>query len=162
MELRRQILNLIEHEAQLAPRLIATMLGQDEATIARVIREMENEKIILGYNTVINWEKMEADGVTATIEVKVTPQREVGFNGVAERICKFPEVRSVYLMSGTYDLSVVVEGDNMKEIASFVSHKLSTLDEVQSTVTHFVLKAYKRDNFVFEEAIEDERLVISP
>lgn len=162
MELKKQILNLIEHEAQLAPRLIATMLGQDEATIVRAIREMENEKIILGYNTVVNWEKMEADGVTAFIEVKVTPQREVGFNGVAERICKFPEVRSVYLLSGAYDLSVVVEGDNLKEIATFVSHKLSTLDEVQSTVTHFLLKAYKRDNFVFEDAVEDERLVISP
>ncbi|MGI6435785.1 MAG: Lrp/AsnC family transcriptional regulator [Syntrophomonadaceae bacterium] len=162
MELKRQILNLIEHEAKLSPKLIATMLGQEETAIVRAIREMEDDKVILGYNTVINWEKMMSDGVTATIEVKVTPQREVGFNGVAERICKFPEVRSVHLMSGSYDLSVVVDGDNLKEIASFVSLKLSTLDEVVSTVTHFVLKTYKVDNFVFEEAHEDERLVISP
>lgn len=162
MELKRQILNLIEHEAKLSPKLIATMLGREESAIVRAIREMEDDKVILGYNTVINWEKMMSDGVTATIEVKVTPQRDVGFNGVAERICKFPEVRSVHLMSGSYDLSVVVDGDSLKEIASFVSLKLSTLDEVMSTVTHFVLKTYKVDNFVFEEAHEDERLVISP
>lgn len=162
MELKRQILNLIAHEAKLNPKMIATMLGQEENNIIRAIKEMEDEKVILGYNTVINWDKMESDGVTATIEVKVTPQREVGFNGVAERICRFPEVRSVHLMSGSYDLSVVVDGDNLKEVASFVSHKLSTLEEVQSTVTHFVLRTYKVDNFVFEDAHEDERLVISP
>ncbi len=162
MGLKRQILNLISHEAKLSPKMIATMLGQEENNIIRAIQQMENDKVILGYNTVINWDKMEGNGVTATIEVKVTPQREVGFNGVAERICRFPEVRSVHLMSGSYDLSVVVEGSNLKEIANFVSHKLSTLDEVQSTVTHFVLKTYKVDNFVFEDAREDERLVISP
>lgn len=162
MELKRKILNLIEHEAKLNPKLIATMLGQDEATILRAIREMEDDKVIVGYNTVINWEKMMSDGVTATIEVKVTPQRDVGFNGVAERICKFPEVRSVHLMSGSYDLAVVVDGETLKEIASFVSLKLSTLEDVVSTVTHFVLKTYKVDNFIFEEPHEDERLVISP
>jgi DNA-binding Lrp family transcriptional regulator len=162
VELKKQILNLIAHQAKLSPKLIATMLGAEEEAIVRAIREMEEDKIILGYNTVINWDKIGSDGVTATIEVKVTPQREVGFNGVAERICRFSEVRSVHLVSGSYDLSVVVDGRDLKEIAAFVSHKLSTLDEVQSTVTHFVLKTYKVDNFVFEDAREDERLVISP
>lgn len=162
MDLRNRILKLIEQDAKLSPRTIAKMLGEDEAAITQAIQEMEQEKLILGYNTVINWEKMGYDGVTAMIDVKVTPEREVGFNAVAERICRFPEVRCVYLMSGTYDLSVVVEGETMKDIAWFISHKLSTLEAVQSTVTHFVLKRYKQDNFIFEEQQEDKRLVVSP
>ena len=96
------------------------------------------------------------------IDVKLVPEREVGFNRTAERISRFPEVRCVYLMSGTYDLSVTVQGETMKDIAWFVSHKLSTIDQVQSTVTHFVLKRYKQDNFIFEEPQQDRRLVVSP
>ena len=96
------------------------------------------------------------------IDVKVSPEREVGFNRVAERICRFPEVRSVSLMSGTYDLSVVVTGETMKDISWFVSHRLSTLEQVQSTTTHFILKRYKHDDFVFEDPQEDKRLVVSP
>jgi DNA-binding Lrp family transcriptional regulator len=102
------------------------------------------------------------EGVTAMIEVKVAPEREVGFKNIAERISRFPEVSYVYLMSGTYDLSVMVEGDTMKDVSKFVSHKLSTLENVQSTVTHFILKRYKQDNFIFEEPEEDKRLVVSP
>ncbi|MGI5912253.1 MAG: Lrp/AsnC family transcriptional regulator [Syntrophomonadaceae bacterium] len=162
MELEKRILHLIESNAQLSTKVIASMLDEDEQKINNIIKKMEKEKYILGYNTIINWERLGEDGVTAMIDVKVTPEREVGFNNVAERICRFPEVRCVYLMSGTYDLSVTVTGATMKDIAWFVSHKLSTLDQVQSTTTHFVLKRYKQDDFVFEEPLQDKRLVVSP
>lgn len=162
MELEKRILRLIENDAQLNPKTIATMLGEDEQKVVAIIKRLEREKYILGYNTIINWERLGDDGVTAMIDVKVTPEREVGFNNVAERICRFPEVSCVYLMSGTYDLSVIVSGDNMKDISWFVSHKLSTLDHVQSTTTHFILKRYKQENFIFEEPEEDRRLVVSP
>jgi DNA-binding Lrp family transcriptional regulator len=162
MELEKRVLHLIENDARLSAKTMAVMLDEDEKKIAAIINKLENEKYILGYNTIINWERMGNDGVTAMIDVKVTPEREVGFNNVAERICRFPEVRCVYLMSGTYDLSVTVTGETMQDVARFVSHKLSTLDQVQSTTTHFVLKRYKQDNFVFEEPQEDKRLVVSP
>lgn len=162
MDLQQRILELIEHDARLSAKTIATMLEEDEDKILELIKKMEKDKTILGYETVINWEKIGCEGVTAMIDVKVTPEREVGFNSIAERIYHFPEVRCVYLMSGTYDLSVVVEGRTMKDVARFVSHKLSTLEHVQSTVTHFVLKRYKQDHFVFEEPKEDKRLVVSP
>ena len=162
MELEKRVLHLIENDARLSAKTMAVMLDEDEEKIAAIINKLENEKYILGYNTIINWERMGNDGVTAMIDVKVTPEREVGFNNVAERICRFPEVRCVYLMSGTYDLSVTVTGETMQDVARFVSHKLSTLDQVQSTTTHFVLKRYKQDNFVFEEPQEDKRLVVSP
>ncbi len=162
MELERRILHLLENNARLSCKAIATMLDEDEVRIKSIIEQMEKQKIILGYNTIINWELLGNDGVTAMIDVKVTPEREVGFNSVAEKIYRYPEVRCVYLMSGTYDLSVVVSGESMKDIAWFVSHKLSTLDHVQSTVTHFILKRYKQENFIFEEPEEDRRLVVSP
>ncbi len=162
MELEKKVLRLIENEARLSAKSIAIMLDEDEEKITAIIDKLENEKYILGYNTIINWERMGNDGVTALIDVKVTPEREVGFHNVAERICRFPEVRCVYLMSGTYDLSVTVTGETMQDVARFVSHKLSTLDQVQSTTTHFVLKRYKQDNFVFEDPQEDKRLVVSP
>jgi DNA-binding Lrp family transcriptional regulator len=161
MDLHKRILELIEHDARLSAKTLATMLEEDEEKIQKIISNMEQDKTILGYNTVINWENIGCDGVTAMIDVKVTPERELGFNSIAERIYRFPEVRCVYLMSGTYDLSVVVEGKNMKDVARFVSHKLSTLEHVQSTVTHFVLKRYKQDHFIFEEAEVDKRLVVS-
>lgn len=162
MELEKKVLKLLEKDAKMSPRLIATILDEDEENIREIIERLEKEKIILGYSTVINWERLGEDGITAMIDVKVTPEREVGFEKVAERICRFPEVRCVYLMSGTYDLSVVVTGETMKDIAWFVSHRLSTLEQVQSTVTHFVLKRYKQDDFIFEEPEEDKRLVVSP
>ncbi|MDD3879326.1 MAG: Lrp/AsnC family transcriptional regulator [Syntrophomonas sp.] len=162
MELEKRILHLLENNARLSCKAIATMLDEDETKIKSIIEQMEKQKIILGYNTIINWELLGNDGVTAMIDVKVTPEREVGFNSVAEKIYRYPEVRCVYLMSGTYDLSVVVNGESMKDIAWFVSHKLSTLDHVQSTVTHFILKRYKQENFIFEEPEEDKRLVVSP
>lgn len=162
MELEKRVLRLIENDSRLNSKTIAVMLEENEEKINAIINKLEKEKYILGYNTIINWERLGEDGVTALIDVKVTPEREVGFNKVAERICRFPEVRCVYLMSGTYDLSVTVTGETMKDVASFVSHKLSTLEQVQSTTTHFVLKRYKQDNFIFEEPQEDKRLVVSP
>jgi DNA-binding Lrp family transcriptional regulator len=161
VDLKKRILELLEHDAKLSAKTIASMLEEDEDKIKELIREMEQDKTILGYNTIINWENIGCDGITAMIDVKVSPERELGFNGIAERIYRFPEVRCVYLMSGTYDLSVVVEGKNMKDVARFVSHKLSTLEQVQSTTTHFVLKRYKQDHFIFEEAETDKRLVVS-
>ncbi|MGI5921383.1 MAG: Lrp/AsnC family transcriptional regulator [Syntrophomonadaceae bacterium] len=162
MELEKKVLALIEHDAKLSAKTIAIMLDESEETIVQIISKLEQNKTIIGYGTVINWDKVGGDGVTAMIDVKVTPQREVGFNSIAERISRFPEVSCVYLMSGLYDLSVIVTGKTMKEVASFVSHKLSTLDNVQSTVTHFILKRYKQDNFIFDEPKTDKRLVVSP
>lgn len=162
MELEKKVLSLLESNAKISIKTIATILEQDEDRIADILAKLEKDKFILGYNAIIDWDKLGVDGVTAMIDVKLVPEREVGFNRTAERISRFPEVRCVYLMSGTYDLSVTVQGDTMKDIAWFVSHKLSTIDQVQSTVTHFVLKRYKQDNFIFEEPQQDRRLVVSP
>ncbi|HRY13500.1 MAG TPA: Lrp/AsnC family transcriptional regulator [Syntrophomonadaceae bacterium] len=161
MELKVRILELLERDARISTKTLASMLDQDEEVIAKTIADMEKDKTILGYGAIINWENVGVDEVSAMIDVKVIPEREKGFNAIAERIQHFPEVRCVYLMSGTYDLSVVVGGRTMKEVARFVSHKLSTLEHVQSTVTHFVLKRYKQDNFIFGEAEADRRLVVS-
>lgn len=162
MELEKKVLSLLESNAKISIKTIATILEQDEDRIADILAKLEQDKFILGYNAIIDWDKLGVDGVTAMIDVKLVPEREVGFNRTAERISRFPEVRCVYLMSGTYDLSVTVQGETMKDIAWFVSHKLSTIDQVQSTVTHFVLKRYKQDNFIFEEPQQDRRLVVSP
>lgn len=162
MELARKILHLIEHDAKLSPKTIAVMLDEDEAAIEAAIARLEKDRVILGYSAIINWDALGENGVTAMIDVKVTPEREVGFSSIAERIGRYPEVQSVSLMSGTYDLSVVVSGKTMKDIAGFVSHKLSALDRVQSTTTHFILKRYKQVGFSFEEPHEDKRLVVSP
>ncbi|NLB54142.1 MAG: Lrp/AsnC family transcriptional regulator [Syntrophomonadaceae bacterium] len=162
MDLQRQILNLLERDAKLNASTIATMLDMDESTVTAMIKKMEDERIILGYNTIINWDKIGDETVTAMIEVKMQPEREVGFNRIAERICRFPEVKSVQLISGTYDLSVIVTGKTLKDISWFVSHKLSTLDQIQSTVTLFILKTYKQEHFMFNDNDDDKRLVVSP
>ncbi len=162
MDLQTKVLNLIERDAKLNAGTIATMLGEDENTITALIKKLEDDKIILGYNTIINWDKLGDDSVTAVIEVKMMPEREVGFNRIAERICRFPEVKSVKLMSGTYDLSVIVTGKTMKDVSWFVSHKLSTLEQIQSTVTLFILKTYKQEHLLFEDDNDDKRLVVSP
>lgn len=162
MDLQTKVLNLIERDAKLNAGTIATMLGEDENTITALIKKLEDDKIILGYNTIINWDKLGDDSVTAVIEVKMMPEREVGFNRIAERICRFPEVKSVKLMSGTYDLSIIVTGKTMKDVSWFVSHKLSTLDQIQSTVTLFILKTYKQEHLLFEDDNDDKRLVVSP
>ena len=162
MSLKKRILELLEHDARLSAKTIASMIDQNEDEVQSIINQYEKDRTILGYHAVVNWEKTDWEGVTAMIEVKVSPEREVGFNNIAERIYRFPEVRSVYLMSGGYDLSIIVEGESMKDVARFVSHKLSALDQVQSTVTHFIMKRYKEDHFIFDENEEDKRLVVSP
>ena len=139
------------------------MLGTDVKTVAKEIEEMEENKVICGYPTLINWDKTDCERVTALIEVKVTPQRDMGFNKVAERIYRFDEVEAVYLMSGGFDLTVIIEGKSMKEVARFVSEKLSTLEYVTSTATYFVLKKYKEHGLIMaDEHHDSERMLITP
>ncbi|BAF61031.1 MAG: Lrp/AsnC family transcriptional regulator [Pelotomaculum sp.] len=158
----KEILELLEGNARLTPGQIATMLGMEEGEVTRIIKEMEEKKVILGYYTLVNWEKAGEEKVSALIEVKISPQREVGFDAVAERIYRFPEVKTVRLMSGAYDLAVMVEGQNLKEVANFVAQKLASLDNVLSTTTHFVLKTYKNQGVIVEDGEEDRRLVVTP
>ena len=158
----REVLELLEEDGRMRPEEIAVRLGRDIDWVISTLRQLEEEKVILGYKALVNWDRVGGNGVTAIIDVKVTPEREVGFDKVAERIYRFPQVRSVYLMSGAYDLSVVIEGKTMKEVAFFVAEKLATLEFVQGTTTHFVLKKYKQDGVVFEESEKDFRLVVTP
>lgn len=160
--LDREILEILQDNSRISHREIATMLGIAEEEVTKRIRELEKKGIIIKYHTLINWEKAGEEKVSAIIEVNVTPQRGIGFDAIAERIYRFPEVKSVYLVSGRYDLAVLVEGKNMKEVAFFVATKLATLDTVQNTATHFVLKKYKQEGVILEDKEEDKRLVISP
>lgn len=160
--MREEILTMIEKNNKLSTSDLAAMFGVDEALIIDEIAKMEEEKIICGYHTLINWDKTGKEIVTALIEVKVTPQRGRGFDQIAERIYNFPEVKSVYLMSGSFDLTVVIEGKTMKEVAMFVSEKLAPLDPVLSTATHFILKKYKDHGTVMEKTSKPERMAIIP
>lgn len=157
-----ELLDLLEQNHTLSVKQLSTMLNKPEDDIAATIRQLEDEKVIVKYQTIINWEKAGIDVVTAIIEVRITPQREVGFDAIAERIYRFPEVRSLYLMSGAYDLQVIVEGKTLKEVAQFVSTKLATIDGVVSTTSHFMLKKYKEDGVIIEDKEEDRRLAVSP
>jgi len=156
------ILKILEQDARTTPAQIAAMTGRSEEEVRDEIASLEEQGIIRRYKTIINWEKAGRDIVHALIDVKVTPSRGVGFDDVAERIYRFPEVESVHLVSGEYDLRVVVAGSSMKQVAFFVAEKLATIDRVQATVTHFVLKRYKEDSEVVEEAKEDRRLAVAP
>jgi len=157
----KEILEILEKDARTTPETIATMTGKKVAEVKRAISEAEKERIILKYKTVVNWEKVKEPQVWALIEVKVQPQRGVGFDAIAERIYRFPQARTVYLVSGTYDLSVVVLGKTMQEVAAFVSEKLATLENVQGTMTHFMLKKYKEDGDILEEKGPTQRIPIS-
>ncbi len=158
----QEILEILEKDARLSPQQIATMLNVPEEEVRQTIERLERERIILKYKTIIHWEKTEKENVSALIEVKVSPQRDVGFDAVAERIYRFTEARSVYLVSGTYDLSVQVVGRSMQDVARFVTEKLSPLEGVQGTVTHFLLKRYKEDGDILGEEEEIQRLPVSP
>ena len=161
--MRNDILSLIEHDAKMDAAEIALRLGADEAAIKTEIAAMELEQVICGYNTLVNWDRTDSEFLTALIAVKVSPSRGQGFNSIAERIYRFDEVKAVYLMSGGYDLTVIIEGKSLKEISYFVSDKLSPLESVLSTATHFVLKKYKDHGIIFNEGGgEDERMVVSP
>ena len=160
--LRKQILSYLEKNSKMDPKEIAILLGTEPDVVENEIRKMEEENIICGYHTMIDWDKTSSEMVTALIEVRVTPQRGQGFDSIAERIYKYPEVRSVYLISGGYDLMVILEGKTLKEVSQFVTDKLSTLDSVLSTATHFILKKYKDHGTIFDQKIKDERMLVTP
>lgn len=156
------ILEILEKNGpKLSNAQIAGMLGKTEEEVAAIIAGLEKENIIVGYKTMINWDKTEAEHVTALIELRITPQRGEGYDKVAERIYKYPQVKSLYLMSGTYDLAVTIEGKSMKDVALFVAQKLAPMETVISTATHFVLKKYKDDGLIFYKDEKDSRQVIT-
>jgi DNA-binding Lrp family transcriptional regulator len=157
-----ELLKLLKSNALESPENMARMLGVSTAEISARIAEYEKRGVIRGYQAILNEDKLDLDKVTAVIEVKVTPQREGGFDTIAQRISRFPEVSSAYLMSGTYDLLLFVEGRTLREVASFVSERLSPLEGVLSTSTHFMLKTYKRFGVLMQQEISDERLSVSP
>jgi DNA-binding Lrp family transcriptional regulator len=160
--MKEKILAAIDKNSKVPAADLAIMLGTTEEEIISAVKEMEEEAIICGYPTLINWDKVQCERVTALIEVKVTPQRGLGFDKIAERIYKFDEVQSVYLMSGGFDLTVIISGRSMKEVASFVSEKLAPMEAILSTATHFVLKKYKEHGLPLIQKSQDERMLISP
>ncbi len=161
-EMKEKILSFIEKNSKISIKDLAIILGESEAAVADAIAEMENDKTICGYHTIINWDNTNKERLMALIEVNVTPQRSVGFDHLAERIYNFPEVDSVYLMSGAYDFVIMLEGKTLREVSRFVSEKLSTLDSVTRTATHFVLKKYKDHGTVMAKETKSERQLITP
>ena len=160
--MREKILTFIEKNSRIDLKELAIMLGVDEASVINELELMEKEHIICGYHTLIDWDKAGIEKVTAMIEVRVTPQRGMGFDKVAERIYNYPEVNSVYLISGGFDLMVTLEGKTLRDISTFVTDKLSTLDSVLSTKTNFILKKYKDHGTVMAETPKDERMLMTP
>ena len=160
--MRDELLSILEKNSRIDFKELAVLLGVTEEQVLEEISKIKKENIICAYHTLINWEKTDIEKVSALIEVKVTPQRGQGFDRIAERIYNYPEVKSVYLLSGGYDLLVTLEEKSLKEIAGFVSDKLSTLDSVLSTATHFILKKYKDHGTIINKAAKDEREVITP
>ena len=152
-----KILELLESDSRLTPEQIALMCDKEVGDIRLFIEENEKNGVILGYKTIIDWDKTDREYVNALIELKITPQRDRGFDRVAERIYNYPEVQSLYLMSGSFDLAVLLEGKTMKEVAYFVARKLATLEDVVATSTHFVLRKYKDKGVIYGPAVVDER-----
>ena len=152
-----KLLTLIENDASLTTEQLAVMLGKEKGDIAKLIKQYESEGVILGRKSLIDWDKTDREYVTAFIEVKIQPQRDLGFDKVAERIHNYPEVKSLYLMSGGFDFVVMIEGKTMKEVAYFVAQKLATIEFVTSTATHFVLKKYKDNGVIYKAPEKDER-----
>ena len=161
LTLRNEILKNMERNSRIDLKELAVLLGLEEAIVANEIAEMEKEKVICGYHTLIDWEKTSIEKVNALIEVRVTPQRGRGFDSIAERVYNYPEVNAVYLISGGYDLLVTLEGKTLREVAQFVSDKLSPLESVLSTKTNFILKKYKDHGTVIAKPREDERMLVS-
>lgn len=155
--MEKKLLGFLEHNARLSVEELAEELGTDPNKVISLIADLEAKKVICGYNAIINWDKITEEKCNALIEVKVIPQRGTGFDRIAERISRFDEVDSVYLMSGGYDFLVIVNGKSMKEVSSFVFNKLATIDYIQSTATHFVLKKYKDHGISLEEKIDHRR-----
>lgn len=161
-ELSLKLLRLLEADASISLEDLATMLGAPVAEIARRVDDLTQSRVLVRRRAIVNWERAGIDLVTALIEVRVSPQRDVGFDSIAERIAKYPEARSVYLVSGTYDLAVEVVGRTMKDVAAFVSEKLAPLDGVQGTTTHFLLRRYKVDGEAFDDPNPSSRLPYVP
>ncbi|MCR5735261.1 MAG: Lrp/AsnC family transcriptional regulator [Lachnospiraceae bacterium] len=160
--MREKILTFIEKNSRVDLSELAVMLGMEQADVANELEAMEKEGIICGYHTLIDWDKVTDERINALIEVRVTPQRGHGFDAIAERIYKYPEVEATYLISGGYDLLVTLEGKTLKEVSAFVSEKLSTLDTIISTSTHFILKKYKDHGTILHQKYEDERMIVTP
>lgn len=160
--MREELLQLIEKNSRFDLKELAVLLGVTEIDVANELSKLETEGIICGYHTLIDWEKTSTEKINALIEVRVTPQRGQGFDRIAERIYNYPEVKSVYLISGGYDLMITLEEKSLKDISRFVSEKLSTLDSVLSTATHFILKKYKDHGTILSKKNDDEREVLLP
>lgn len=160
--MREKILNYIEKNSRVELKELAVLLGMKEVDVANELAAMEADGTICGYHTLINWDNVTTDRVNALIEVRVTPQRGKGFDEIAERIYKYPEVHATYLISGGYDLLVSIEGKSLRQVSTFVSEKLSTIDEVISTATHFILKKYKDHGTIMNEKKDDERIMMTP
>ncbi|NLM70198.1 MAG: Lrp/AsnC family transcriptional regulator [Firmicutes bacterium] len=158
--MERKLLRILERNSRISIEQLAAMLEISEQEVVALLAKLEQDRVILGYHTVIDWEKTQRELVTALIEVKVTPQRGLGFDKIAERIYQYPEVTSVFLMSGGFDLTVIIEGKTMKEVAMFVSQKLAPMEGVLSCSTHFVLKKYKQEGFIFGPEEKDQRAAI--
>ena len=161
-KLRNEILRNPEKNSRIDLGELAVLMGMEEAEIANEVAEMEKEKIICGYHTMINWDKTGVEKVTALIEVRVTPQRNQGFDRIAERIYNYPEVNAVYLISGAYDLLVTLEGKTLQEVSLFVSEKLSPIEPVIGTATHFILKKYKDHGTIMLPKKGSDRMVVTP
>lgn len=162
LDRENQILEILQEDARIAPEQIAVMIGERVETVRETIAALEQRGVLLKYTAVVNQEQMGTENVRALIEVRVTPQREKGFDEIARRIVQFEEVKSLFLMSGAYDLMVMVEAPTLKQLALFVSDKLSTLENVTGTATHFMLKTYKADGILFDSPRDDRRLAVSP
>lgn len=152
-----ELLRILENDARLSPEALALMLDKETGDIKKMIEDYENNGVILGYRTVIDWDKTNSEYVCAMIELKITPQRDRGYDDVAEKIYNYPEVESLYLMSGGFDLAVFIKGKTMREVAFFVAEKLATIEDVISTSTHFMLRKYKENNVIFGAVPVDER-----
>lgn len=157
-----KVLELLYEDARVTPDRAAVMLGMREEDVRAAVDKLEQERVIVGYPALVNWDKTPIEKVKAVIEVKVTPQRDMGFDAIAARIYRFDEVTAVYLMSGAYDLMLEVQAESLRTLANFVSQKLATIDSVLSTATHFVLKKYKVDGVILEEEHADHRLAVTP
>jgi len=152
-----EILRILESDSRTTTKQIAAMTGISAAEVTKLVKQAQKDRVILKYKAVVNWDKVEDERVWALIDVKVTPQKDVGFDAIAERVYRFPQARSVYLASGEYDLAVLVVGKTEHEVANFVSQKLATIEGVQGTATHFILKRYKEDGEILEEVEEVKR-----
>ena len=152
----KKLLQLLENDCTVSHAQLAAMTGKTEEEVAAAVAEYEKSKVILGYKAIVDWDRTQRESVTALIEVKVTPQRGEGFDRIAERIYQYDEVESVYLMSGSFDLTVIISGRTLKEVALFVSEKLAPLEDVTGTATHFILKKYKEKHLIFQNQEEQE------